>query len=856
MKKISGLLILLAFLFIFPFCASAAELSLDVSYGCENQAKSGLSLPVRISLSNSSEDTFSGYISLFISSGADSVCQYRYRTTLEGHSESELNVNVTVSGSARELYAEAETLDGTVSGSRRIGLDLPENESRVLIGILSDDNGRLQYLNNVPMDDGLLMTRTVPLNSADFPDNDALSQLDVLLITNFQLSKLEKNVADNITRFVENGGTLILGTGALGMQAVDPYFSDLLETDLDPMEMSIDMGEEYGNGEPGSSNLNLMASAVYLKGGRDALFSDVIPIISTVPRGNGNIAVCGYDFSDLERFATEQSSSVDKIFTAILGQSRIEELASPPAEASLSSYYGISELLSFSDMSRLPGTHVYAMALLAYVLLAGPGIAFYLRERNSVRMYRRMVLMIAVLGTILIFVMGFSTRLDGEYLTFAGQKDISQNSVTVTDYLDLRSPDRRDIAFPVNTEFFVNPVLKPSSESGDVTELAADSSARRTLLDAGRDHNEVFVKNGGSFEANYFRLQNKIPNTGGAFTGELKLFDGTLTGTVTNGTNYNLSNALLIFSDSYVRIGTLNAGESVDVSKLELKTRPVGNDWVTPAEVSGVGISGVLTYYLDHSLNEYFSDARLVGFERDPEIDFSSRSGIEHYGVSMITASLPVDRTENGLLCQSALFRDPVVVSGAYDFTGNTIPGGRSAVLSYDLGEDADLVSVTFQSLSAPEDNSETVPFRGSVSLLNQQSGGYDEVDLNKSRVLSAEDLKMYLTETNTLTVRYYPVDNASPVVKCYLPVLRVISRERMITAEEPTEDQDTEEESTEDLGSEVDSYEDHESEEEPEVVNRPGQGFTEDQGSVKDSAENHGPEDGSVEDHGPEEEA
>lgn len=784
-RVIRLVLSLLCLLFLFSMRTYADTVDLSVTYGYQNTAKAGRRLPLSIRIDNHQESTFSGYIHVYMVESEESVYEYRYQKIVEGDSSDILNVTVSLSSGISQLLVSAEDRDGHTLGSRRIGLDVAGSDAELIIGIISDHPEALSYLNDVGINNGILRTRSVILSADDLPDSEnELDQLDVLLISDFSMKRIRKNEAEVITQWVRDGGVLLLGTGARGEDALSPYYTSWLRTPLQPAEMSLGMGKD----EDGNSNqtvLELNASSIHMKGGQEVMLSDGVPIISAVSEGAGIVAISGYDFCDLTRFATDQSDYIDQLFTAILGKTRLEKLSVTASERSLGRYWNVQELMNLSDLRKLPKPILYAIILGAYVLLIGPGLYFFMRERAVLRMYRPGVLLVTVMTILLIYVMGFGTRFNGPFLTYVRLKNISAESVDETDYLNLRSSYFRSYELPVKTEYDVYPILKGADFTGDIQGLlSTKDSVSHTGIDNGREKKMITIQNAAPFAARYFELHNNIPNADGSFRSDIHFADGSVRGTLTNGTAYDLSDAALLIYGKVIRIGRLDAGAGIDLGHCEVVNVPVGDSRKIAASVTGETWQGLLRYYLMNSLSGYFSDARIVGCVREEDsekslLDFTEKTEIDSYGFTMVVSSLPLSTHVGDVYSYSALSTDPQIQSGDYDATENTVACAWPTTLEYHLGEGSEITSLTIESLASDDAGDAksigTVrPFRGSMSFYNYATGGFDVIDIGNG-VLTRAQLDGYLDEDNVLIVRFTSSEENTGIdERRYLPMLTV----------------------------------------------------------------------------------
>ena len=107
--------------------------------------------------------------------------------------------------------------EGKKVAQKRLKLNTSEDIPELLLGVISDTQDRLQYFNDVGINYSTLRTRLCKMVAGSIPSQAAgLDQLDVLLITNYDVRRLSKDQLAAIREWVNRGGVLLLGTGARG----------------------------------------------------------------------------------------------------------------------------------------------------------------------------------------------------------------------------------------------------------------------------------------------------------------------------------------------------------------------------------------------------------------------------------------------------------------------------------------------------------------------------------------------------------------------------------------------------------------------------------------------------------------
>ena len=78
-------------------------------------------------------------------------------------------------------------------------------------------------------------------------------------------------------------------------------------------------------------------------------------IISSTPVGRGMAAAAIYDFGDLKEYGTDNPSYVDRLFTELIGENRLNLLSSGNGGSSAGRYWEVQSLINTGNVNRLRG---------------------------------------------------------------------------------------------------------------------------------------------------------------------------------------------------------------------------------------------------------------------------------------------------------------------------------------------------------------------------------------------------------------------------------------------------------------------------------------------------------------------
>jgi len=120
----------------------------------------------------------------------------------------------------------------------------------------------------------------------------------------------------------------------------------------------------------------------------------------------------------------------------------------------------------------------------------------------------------------------------------------------------------------------------------------------------------------------------------------------------------------------------------------------------------------------------------------------------------------------------------PIVLSGDYSYINNSLKSNEATVLEYFLGENINIEEVKFEQISDvfmnPRYNDKVKVFKGNIALYNYKTGNFDYISKDNFSIL---DLLIYLSDTNTIRVRYSNIESGD--LETALPMVTVLGVEK-----------------------------------------------------------------------------
>jgi hypothetical protein len=784
------------------YAAFNSGVSMDVSYGYEGNAKSGRYVPVNFSFKNQLDSEFQGTVQAIAMESDYDIYQYEYPVSLKAFEASEESLDIPV-GRADVLYVKLLDSQGRELIRKRLKMNVTSDIAELFVGVLSDEPETMSYMDGVGVNYSSVKIKTFEMDTEKMPDKViGLDLLDVLVITDYDTKRLSTDQVSAIWEWVKEGGTLLLGTGSRVDDTLYAFRSDILEEDnAPPSEKSVDMGVEYSSNGPGDSFMNLVCADVSLKGGTGVLSNDEFPVLTSVSKGKGRVGVAAYDFVDIASFCQVQRSYVDKLFTALLGETKLNDLSSYLYSGNSGQFWSVQNMLNTGNVDKLPNLVLYTAVILGYIVLVGPGLYLFLKKQERRRFYRTAVVTVSLSFSAVVYLMGVGTRFKDTFFTYATILDTTENYVDEYTYINMRTPYNKAYTIALDPSYDLLPITRSSSYEMKPVPRFMGSEDYKVKISYGDKDTRISAQNAAAFTPKYYSLRKRTSNTEHkGLLGDITLFEGNVYGTVTNEYPFQVEKVGILMYGKMVVIDELKPGETMNLNGLPVINYPINNSFLVSARVTGsyqypkadiedpaymlaLSRTNILSFYLDKYSSFYNPEARIVAFSKDQsDSQFLAGGNYETYGMSMFTSTINVKTKKDGETSRSALMKTPTVVSGQYYADSNAIYGVDPVSLEYFLGNDMEVEKLTFENPSDEFLNSEnfyyTTIFKGNIYFYNHDTGNYDAMEPDKT-VYKAWELTPYLSPGNTLTVKYVCDNTSENNWYVTLPMLTVAGRDK-----------------------------------------------------------------------------
>ncbi|GEM_PF-1278955 len=800
-----------------------SNLNMTVDYGYDKYVKYGRYMNVTASITNNGKD-FKGWFQVIVPKTQNNVL-YRTEVTVASRSSSEISIVVPIMDDTGFMQVKLVDKDGDTILEKKYELKIGNYEKLAYVGILSEEKEKLDYIESFG-------TRIFYLDESTLSgDYRALDLLDIIIINHFDTSRLKDEQINAIQRWVMDGGTLVIGTGeysegtlaklggvysikdgeggvtddlnfGMDRESLQELKQDMIDYEeerkifLEMLKGRNEMLKAYGNNTIPINNtvfqrwtkteieqlqpevINKYISDVTMKSSSVIVSEGSHKLMQAAVSGLGKVQLFSFDLGLGENNRTAGLAILNEIRKNISnsGQTRLDE-----EYYGLYTNYGIYNSMSYTDAKNIPKVGRYIIILSIYICIIGPFTFILLKRLDKRSLTWAAVPVTAVLFTLLVYFIGSDTRIKEPYVGYVKLLDFQEGGkVNEEFYFSLTAPNNHNYSVPVEGNYNIVE-LRNSGDNSYLYDYKKEKKAYYdnyiTTINYGVQDTVLKVKDNPAFSPVYYQFEDTYDMEAG-LTSDIHYVGEKIYGTVTNGFNFDLTNAMLT-SDGYViNLGEIKKGETVslegkDTIFMTTRDELYGTDIINKI-AGGTGdlkdntvqinrLTNVLYNLTENNLIKDQHGSCIIGFVEELSGNWENRQSLfselignmKAYGTTVLKLPVEVDYiSENKVFVPSI---DPyIMLDGYYDkYYESRYLGSESMTVKYHLPDGDKILSFEYLSSRNQGSSSEYVSsFDGSIHFLNVKTGKYEKV-FKEGPGSSTGNADNYLTEQNTITVRY-----------------------------------------------------------------------------------------------------
>lgn len=817
-----------------------SDLTVVVDYGYDQYAKYGRYMCVTAAITNNGKD-FTGWVQVMVPKTKNNVV-YRRKVKVAAKETTKVSLSLPVMDDTGYLQFILADKNGTTIGEKKYKLKIGNYENLAYVGVLSNASEDLEYLKDFG-------TRVFYLNENTLSDDyKALDLLDIIVINQYDTGLLSNNQIKALEKWVMNGGTLVIGTGeyskdtlakldnifsiaakgnpvkeeitfGLNQETLQDLKQDIVDYEeerkifLESIKDRNEMLKAYGNDtipidttvfqrwskeELGNLNIekiNKEITDLWMKDSSAVTAEGTNKLMQVSSFGHGKVQLFSFDLGLNKEHKTMGLAILNEI-SKNMSNTKITQLE----EEYYGSYlnYGVFNSMSYTNAKEIPKVAKYIIIIAIYIFTIGPVTFILLRKLDRRSLIWAVVPVTAIVFTLIVYFAGSDTRIDEPYAGYVKLLDFQDNNKVKEEfYFALTAPSNQMYSVPVDNPYDI----KELRGNGDNSYLY-DYKKKKvyyddyvTAVNYENDKTTLEIQNNPAFSPVYYQWEGSYDMTD-RLTYNIHYIGDKVYGTVTNGFDFNISNAMLT-SDGYViNIGEIKKGETVSLEGKDaifMTTRDeLYNTDIINRIAGGTGevkdntpqvnrLSNVLYYLTENNLLNSRHTSCIIGFvegtlsEQDKNYNILGdlTKNMKAYGTTAVKLPVEVDYKKGDKEFVPSI--DPYIImsEGSYNkYYQSRYLNSDSMTIKYHLPESDKIVSFEYLSNRNQDSSNDYLSaFDGSIYFLNTITGNYDEV-FKDGPGSSVTDINNYLSEQNTITVRY----STKMSLKGYQMVLPYIS--------------------------------------------------------------------------------
>lgn len=837
--------------------------NVEVEYGYDSFANFGRYMPITAKI-NSNED-FSGWLEASIPQIEDRKVYRKEVNTTAGETK-DVSMLIPLTGGFANVEVKLIDDEKHIIYESINQIQLGNYEKILFAGVLTNDLPALSYFDN-------LAIKTFSLDENIFPsDHLYLDNLDILIINDFDTSLLDGKQINAMQQWILKGGTLAIGSGEGALKTVEPIADEFGigttgaetfdQSKLKLRSVSMDSYVDEDSIEELKHRVlrfeeerNLLRNEIIRQNKQLAIDGDpTIPISSVneedwpskaieeykspnitkdfanlyfVERdfkedlyyqrkelGKGNILLFNIDLAGQQTTTKDdQQTTYEHILVATivgnLSESKRAQIYDGMDKSGM--YLPVTSSMSYTDTENIPRVGKYIIILLIYIIVIGPITYIILKKKDKLGLIWIIVPITAVVFTFVIYIAGSNTRVEEPFVGYLEMRTFKDDNIVEDElYFSITAPYNDKYSLKISPHYHITELVSrgPEFSSYGLHRLKANSKKYQASINYASNNTIIEINNNPAFNPVFFQYRDESIGKN-PIEADIRYTGDIIEGTITNTSSKTLSNAMYIGDAFIFNIGKINAGQTVDISDLEMifvhdtsdiynsgiidyivteksKESELSNespslksvdlyDWQFNTDMVDINRKReILHYFVDSQITYAPDENCIIGFVDDVNTNsliMEISNDLDVYGTKAILSKVDVDYSQGDRVfvpsISSLVSKEEI---DNFGLKGNkygsyyypTTISEEETTMEYYLPEDEKILSIEYYTLSNQDSKIDYYKmFSGRIYALNRKTGEFDHIfTINDSKnedstLIDTNTLGKYLTKDNELTLKY-----------------------------------------------------------------------------------------------------
>lgn len=752
------------------------KIKLKVEAGIDSVYKIGNTVPINISIENNLKD-INGELQIEVDTSQienqNNVNLYVQSINIPNNSLKTINLNVPISKYLTQIKINIVEGKNTLF-QKSVNIPGGNNYENIIIGILSDNYDSVSYMNNIKLNISRSFTvKNVKLNENNFPlDSEVLNNLNIIIVNDFDTSKLNEKQYEALKEWVSDGGMLLIGTGpsynkSLSLFKKDNFISGEIGdvTDINTKAL-YEIAEDHM-----SKPVKLSCVSMNIQGSTQPVKEGSFPLVHRIEKGKGAVSIAAFDFG-INPIAswTQKSMFASRLMGTLMPDYFTSGYGEKMMALSKDPYLITNVLKNIADLP-VPKGKTLAFIFLVYIILAAPVNYMILKKLDKREWMWVTVPLLSIVFGIFMYFFGFSTRISEPIANVLTNITINKNGGSTSNiYAGIITPSKKNIKVEGSEGMNVKMLPVLNYEHMGMPSNGKAPKIVNAKINLGAKSSIEFYGNS-VFSTKAVQLEDDSLKAGGIDC-SINYSNGMFAGEVYNNSGFDLEEAYIITSDNYIVLGPLKNGEKKAVNEkgnyyngniYEFSEKLWKNPFSGPNPKTNLTDEEAKQFRKNEqkraAMNLIFqgefmriSEPKLIGFaggSKTKDIIVNEKP-IKKYERTVISSGINLTfRKGNEVEYPMGYIKPQVTannIKGGYDEMAMMFYGIGSFEVTYQIDKDINVQKIeTLLKYRGTSSNKDVKSY-----IWNYKTSSYEEVSIT-SKIIDKELLEKYLNKDNII---------------------------------------------------------------------------------------------------------
>ncbi|WP_138206161.1 hypothetical protein [Haloimpatiens lingqiaonensis] len=445
----------------------------------------------------------------------------------------------------------------------------------IVVGILSNEKENLNYIkgvNSLNLGGNSVITKYISLSEKDFIDeSEEMDIVNIIVLNNFDSSKLSKEQYKALKSWVNRGGILIIGTGSSYNKTLSIFKDDFLTGNIGNI-MKINTSALYNvlpEDKRSKNPLSINSLELDFKTEEKLIAEGKETLSITIKKGDGIICLNSFDLGEEPLTSWNMKEDfVSELIQRAVKNSNFEKMYTPEGKME-EDFYSLKSALNNIVEMPLPKGNNIIIILCIYIILVSPLSYIILKKKDKREYMWAVVPILAIVFAFVIHISGMGTRNTKNIANIINLIKIDKDGKSqILSNANVFSPKKDNIKVNGTNGLNVYPYQEEMMNrawigQGGGTNASNTKKIQMKFNQGQNDYVEFY--DSPVFSNNILKL--KTPDISlGKLESNLSYFNGKYTGNVKNNTTLDLQDCYIVTKNNYIKIGDLKNSQERSIN--------------------------------------------------------------------------------------------------------------------------------------------------------------------------------------------------------------------------------------------------------------------------------------------------